>query len=98
MRTVHVVSWVYWNGDEQGGGGFNWFWPQFEDAALKAFDKEVAAWQGAVARVRLVDVEVPDDMSAEQITEYIDNDIDLIELSPSRGGLPARKVALVGQS
>jgi len=55
--TVWVVSFVYWNGDEQGGGGF-WWYPDHDDALL-AFEEEKQAWKGTPSRVRLVRVDVP---------------------------------------
>jgi len=91
MTTIWVVSWVYWNGDEQGGGGFNWFWDQ--EAADAAFDEEVKAWEGAAARIRMLPVHLPRDLVPDpkdrdsamfegdcaRVTEVLDSDIDFIE-------------------
>jgi hypothetical protein len=58
VETIYVVSWVYWNGDEQGGGGFQWL-PSRDDA-LELFEAEKSAWAGNdPARVRLLRVELP---------------------------------------
>jgi hypothetical protein len=97
---VHVVSWVYWNGPEQGGGGFDWMPAQNVSDRLMAIDgfyEEWKRWLGGVARVRLLlDVDVPAGLSREQITDHLDSRIDLLELAPSKGGLRAAKVALMG--
>lgn len=97
LTTVWVVSWVYWNGDEQGGGGFNWFWS--EDLAKKAFKVEAMVWKGGVARIRLVEVQVPDvpdqeagDEAAQQrVTDLIDENLDRIE---NHHDLPSVRVHL----
>ena len=91
---VHVVSWVYWNGDEQGGGGFDW--TPDRQVAIAGFDEERKRWRGGVARVRLVlDVPIPEGLNNRQITDYLDDNIDRLEAMQSQGGLPAAKVALV---
>lgn len=85
-RTVHVVSTVYWGGGEQLGGSF--FWYHNINDAESAFEAEKNAWSGASARVRLVSVDIPPGIvSNEEITDYIDSDIDMVEHN-----LPARKV------
>lgn len=88
VTTYYVVSWVYWEGDEQGGGGFNWYYT--EENARQGFQAEKRAWEGACARVRLVKVQVPTFLDPEAVTAWIDGDIDLIEYH-----LPALAVALI---
>lgn len=90
-RTVYVVSWVYWNGDEQGGGGFDWYPARHEAAAFEAFDREKAAWDGSPARIRLLRMDVPADLDGEALTNWLDEDIDALEVTE-----PALRVALVG--
>lgn len=87
-RTVHVVSHVYWNGDEQGGGGFYWY--NDPAAADRQFYTERAVWGTGPARVRLVDVAVPFVLTDAGITDYIDGYL----LDDVESFLPARKVAL----
>lgn len=89
MRTVHVVSQVYWNGPEQGGGGFDWY-DSLEDA-VRGFYAERDAWRGTSSRIRLVTVDdVPLALTNEGVTDYLDRRIDDLEVH-----LPARKVALI---
>lgn len=70
-RTVWVVSWVYWNGDEQGGGGF--WWIPDRGTALEQFNREKDQWQGITARIRLVSIDVPVHLDGEALTRYIDH-------------------------
>lgn len=90
LTTVWAVSHVYWNGDEQGGGGFNWTTDR--NVALDIFEEEKEAWAGiGAARVRLVKVALPSDASSpcpwsgcltcvsKPITCWIDAHIDGIE-------------------
>lgn len=101
-RRIWVVSWVYWNGDEQGGGGF-WWYPDHRDAVL-AFEEEKRNWASAAVRVRLVSMILPNEAHScsraththgdveDVITCWIDSNIDLIEAMQSQGGLPAERV------
>lgn len=82
---VWIVSWVYWNGDEQGGGGFNW-WPEAgtdRDLVQEAFTKEHEGWVGGVARVRLLKALVPPYQVTEEgrqtVTDWLDAQIDNLE-------------------
>lgn len=94
-RTVHVVSWVYWNGDNQGGGGFDWYEDEHRTAADAQFEKEKADWYSGRdgfpnTRIRLVTVNVPAHLYGQALTDFLDANID-----PIKALLPARKVALV---
>lgn len=87
MVPVDVVSWVYYNGDESGGGGFVWEpvtdEPDHDATMRQRFDYEVAAWQTGTAVVRLVRILVPnfgtDEAGRTKITAWIDADIDRVE-------------------
>lgn len=80
---VGVVSWVYWNGDMQGGGGFHWF-PRLGDAG-KFFDEESKAWGDTKARVRLLWLVIPNSLNTEdgdeEVTDYLEEYLDEIETS-----------------
>lgn len=93
-KTIWVVSHVYWNGAEQGGGGF-WWYPD-RDTALLAYADERRAWCEYPARIRLVRVDVPPSGQVcvdnpcyydDPITCWLDSRIDELET-----GLPAEKV------
>lgn len=90
--TVPVVSWVYWNGDEQGGGGFNWYPPETPyETLLDAFRTEAAAWAGYPHRVRLVYVpDVPAYLTGTDLTDYLDAE----RLDDMETGLPAHRVSI----
>lgn len=66
VLEVDVISWVYYNGDETGGGGFNWFWPDLEDrerVVRDAYAAEVKGHTGSAdgpGVVRWVRIKVPD--------------------------------------
>lgn len=72
-KSLYVLSWVYWNGDEEGGGGFVWF-PL--DAALTdvhgCFLKECVGWDDGPARVRLSLMDVPTHLDGQALTDYLD--------------------------
>lgn len=78
--VVWVVSWVYWNGDEQGGGGFNW-WPYDKEQEARDYFAKENGWTTAV--VRLLSLTVPNYGTTEpgrnEVTRWIDADIDQIE-------------------
>lgn len=90
MTEVHVVSHVYWNGDEQGGGGF-WWWPTLAEAEA-GFEFERKCWEGCRAYIRLVPAVAVPETDRDQITLWLDAHIELLEFGP--GCLPASKVAL----
>jgi hypothetical protein len=84
---VWVVSWVYWQGDEQGGGGHNWWPADIDYAHVSAeFRREVDNWKDSTAMVRLTRLSVPaygtDEKAREAITRWIDADTDRIESGP----------------
>lgn len=64
MIPVDVVSWVYYNGDEPGGGGFDWF-PipanpvEHDEVMRKRFREETQAWKDATAVIRWVRILAP---------------------------------------
>lgn len=97
--TIYVVSWVYWNGEDVGGGGFNWFWTETD--ARAAFETERRGWDAA--RVRLVALTVPAHLRRDRatqadrdaVTDWIDAQIEMVEDSPSKGGAPALAVAVL---
>lgn len=83
-HPVYVVSWVIWHGGEQTSGGFDWY--PVEADARTGFDREKADWEagdvrvaGMGARVRLVEVRVPAHLNGPDVTEWLDDRIDLIE-------------------
>lgn len=76
-RTIWVVSWTYWNGDEPGGGGFMWYFTKAE--AVNGFEFERNAWGDTPIRVRLVQMRVPKRLNQRQVTELIDSDIEFVE-------------------
>lgn len=87
VTSVWVVSWVYYQGDEQGGGGHNWWPGDTDDEVIKtAFDEEVRGWETSTAMVRLTRLRVPafgtDEKAREAITNWIDADTDRIESGP----------------
>lgn len=87
-RTVFVVSFVYWNGDDQGGGGF-WWYPELEPA-LEGFAKEKAEWCTFSSRVRLVRIaDVPAELTVDEVTSWLDADINRLENTE-----PALRVAI----
>lgn len=79
-QAVWVCSWVYWNGDEQGGGGFEWVPEDKRDELFTYYQGEAARWATTTARIRFLSMQVPV-MGRDEITEWIDGDIDLIEAS-----------------
>lgn len=91
LKTVWVVSWVYWDGAAQGGGGFWWF-PTREEAEIY-FRQEHEGWGSHPHRVRLVEITVPDFPTEQEITDWIDSDIDMVE---DHKISPAIKVAIAG--
>lgn len=95
--TVPVVSWVYWNGDDQGGGGFNWWPPNTpEEVLLREFNREADGWEPVgecPARVRLVFVpDVPSHLEGSELTDYLDAE----RLDDMETTLRAHRVALCG--
>lgn len=79
-RTVVVVCWVYWNGDEQGGGGFNWWEESFRDLAEQAFAAEGPGWGDTPVGVRLLDMRIPASLTdPAQVTEWLDDRMDELE-------------------
>ena len=80
VRTVVVLSWVYYEGGgEQGGGGFNWWETEHRAEAEKAFEQEPSQWDDTPVRVRLLDVQVPERLTGQELTDWLDDRIDDLE-------------------
>lgn len=85
-KVVPVISWVNYAGGEQTSGGFDWYY-QAEQADDR-FDDEVAYFVGGEVVIRRVDVpDVPADLDDEELTNYLDERIDDLEVH-----LPALRV------
>lgn len=79
-RKVYVVSWVYFNGDEQGGGGFNWYEAENRNVAEQDYEAEAPRWAPDRVRVRLLEVEVNANLTGQALTNFLDGDIDQLEV------------------
>lgn len=68
-KTVGVLSW-----HAEGFGGFNWYPPETSAEVLAAcYAEEVEAQEGETATVRLVMLEVPADLTGQELTNWIDD-------------------------
>ena len=98
MKTVYVVSLIYWDSGEIAGGGFNW--SESKEVAKESFEQEVNSWGDSPTYVRLVELEVPDG-TPDEITDWIDSNIEKIEYGVGKEDdksttVPALAVALCG--
>lgn len=77
-KTVYAVS--FFPADENGGsGGFFWF----EDMgdACQTYRDTVADSLNEVTAVRMVQVTVPGNLTHDEITQYLDSNLDMIEVN-----------------
>jgi hypothetical protein len=84
MKKIYVISWHYSNDgwtDGSGGGGFDWYPPDTtREAVNPRFAEEVKAWRGVDAVIRLVQVDAPDELTGQVLTDWIDAQIDDLEV------------------
>lgn len=98
QKVVYAIS----QHREGEGGGFDWYPATVDRAALDAaFDAEVACWAdttGAPCTVRLVAVCVPEHLTGEALTDWLDADIDALEhsLPPLRQAMSPASTAAEG--
>lgn len=74
-HLLYVVSSIYKEGSDGDNQGGNWFWllpGTTLEAATAAYRAEAQAMTGMNSRIVLVQVEVPADLTGEDVTEFVD--------------------------
>jgi|SRR6185437_4269228 len=65
----------------EGTGGFDWWHEEHRAHAERAYEAEVhEVWGDEPVNVRLLEMDVPDGLSNQEITDLLDEDIDELEL------------------
>lgn len=90
-RTVYVVSTNYSGGEQiyvidspdedlagTGSGAFDWYAER--EHAMSAYLDEIKSFVGLRARIRLLAMEVPIDLEGEDVSHYLNGDIDALEI------------------